>query len=112
MSSARNEIINKIPDNNLQNFKLTYKGIIQFFLSEIGFIIILSIILILVSIIPKYHSKKIFISKKVSNFEFNKDPIILIHTTDLHMSITKKERTDGSSIVFYHYANIILIYFY
>ena len=100
MSSARNEIINKIPDNNLQNFKLTYKGIIQFFLSEIGFIIILSIILILVSIIPKYHSKKIFISKKVSNFEFNKDPIILIHTTDLHMSITKKERTDGSSIVF------------
>ena len=68
MSSARNEIINKIPDNNLQNFKLTYKGIIQFFLSEIGFIIILSIILILVSIIPKYHSKKIFFFKESIKF--------------------------------------------
>ena len=61
MSSARNEITKNIPDNNLGSFKLTYKGIIQFFLSEIGFIIILSIILIFVSVIPKYHSKKKFL---------------------------------------------------
>ena len=32
------------------------------------------------------------------NFEFSEDPIILIHTTDLHISTSKREKIDGSSI--------------
>jgi len=99
MSLSGAEIIKKLPEQNLPTFKMTYIGIIQFFLSEFGFIIIMGLILILVSVIPQYHPSKIFTSKNIPDFEFNKDPIILIHTTDLHMSITRKARTDGSSIL-------------
>ena len=98
MSSVRNEFNQNIEDNNLSISKFPYKRIFQILLTEIGFIIILGIILLLVKFIPKYHSKKIFISKEVSNYEFNQDPIIFIHTTDLHMSINRQHRTDGSSI--------------
>ena len=85
-------------NNNLTLSKITCIGIIQFFLSEFGFIIVIGLIMILVNVIPRYHSKKTFTSKKISNFEFRKDPIIFIHITDLHISTTRKERTDGSSI--------------
>ena len=71
-------------------------NITQILLSEFGFILILGLILFLVYIIPQYHSKKIFTSKQ--KLDYNNDPIIFIHTTDFHMSINKKERTDGSSI--------------
>jgi hypothetical protein len=71
-------------------------NIIQILLSEFGFILILGFILFLVYIIPEYHSQKIFTSKQ--KLDYNNDPIIFIHTTDIHISINKKERTDGSSI--------------
>ena len=99
MSLSEAEIVRKMQEENLRTFKMTCRGIIQFFLSEFGFIIVIGLIMILVSVIPQYHPSKIFTSKNIPDFEFNKDPIILIHTTDLHMSITRKERTDGSSIL-------------
>ena len=86
MSLVKNEFVKNIEDNNLSIFKFPYKRVFQIFLTEIGFIIILGIILLLVKFIPKYNSKKIFISKKVSNYEFNQAPIIFIHITELHMS--------------------------
>ena len=76
---------------------------IQILLSEIGFILILALILLISYLIPKYHKGKIFTSKQYDDtikFNSNLDPIILIHTTDLHMSSKRKERTDGSSIFF------------
>ena len=85
-------------NNNLTFSKITCIGIIQFFVSEFGLIIVIGLILILVNVIPQYHSKKTFTSKNISDFVFSKDPIIFIHTTDLHISTTRKERTDGSSI--------------
>jgi len=88
----KNEGVNSYP---IQLY-LNYIGIIQVFLSEFGFIFILGFILFIAYIIPEYHSKKIFTSKK--GLEFNQDPIIFIHTTDIHISINRKERTDGSSI--------------
>ena len=99
MSLSEAEIVRKMQEENLRTFKMTCIGIIQFFLSEFGFIIVIGLIMILVSVIPQYHPSKIFTSKNIPDFEFNKDPIILIHTTDLHMSITRKARTDGSSIL-------------
>ena len=99
MSLSEAEIVRKMQEENLRTFKMTCIGIIQFFLSEFGFIIVIGLIMILVSIIPQYHPSKIFTSKNIPDFEFNKDPIILIHTTDLHMSITRKARTNGSSIL-------------
>ena len=85
-------------NNNLTLSKITCIGIIQFFISEFGFIFLMLFSLFLVYVIPEYHSKKVFTSKKIPNFTFTEDPIILIHTTDLHMSITDMHRTDGSSI--------------
>ena len=99
MSLSEAEIVRKMQEENLRTFKMTCIGIIQFFLSEFGLIIVIGLIMILVSVIPQYHPSKIFTSKNIPDFEFNKDPIILIHTTDLHMSITRKARTDGSSIL-------------
>ena len=91
-SRIKNEEINEYPIQ----FNLNCKGIIKVILSEFGFIILLGLILLIAKLIPKYHSSKIFTSKK--NLVFNQDPIILLHTTDIHISINKKQRTDGSSI--------------
>ena len=88
----KNEGVNSYPIQ----LHLNYIGIIQVLLSEFGFIFILGFILFIAYLIPEYHSKKIFTSKK--DLEFNHDPIIFIHTTDIHISINRKERTDGSSI--------------
>ena len=75
---------------------LNYKQTIQILLSELGFIFVLGLIIFFAYIIPENHSKKVFTSKEKTTFE--KDPIILLHTTDIHISIKKSERTDGSSI--------------
>ena len=78
--------------------KLTIPQIIQIFISEIGFIIVILFILLIVYLIPEYHPAKTIISKNISNFIFNQDPIIMIHTTDIHISSTRMQRTDSSSI--------------
>ena len=91
-SLIKNEELNA---NSIQIY-LNYIGIIQIFLSEFGFLFILGFILFIAYIIPEYHSKKIFTSKK--SLVFDRDPIIFIHSTDIHISINRKERTDGSTI--------------
>ena len=86
-------------DNNFFPIEIDWKGKIKFFISEFAFILIMAFSILLVAVIPEYHSKKVFTSKKNSNFGFTEDPIILIHMTDIHMSITDMHRTDGSSIL-------------
>lgn len=68
-------------------------------ISEFGFIFILGIIIFFLYIIPEYHSSKTFTSK-VTNRPFDPDyiPKIFIHTTDLHISLNRPHRLDGSSI--------------
>ena len=56
------------------------------------------LVLLIVYLIPEYHPAKIINSKNGTNFIFDQDPIIMIHTTDIHISTTRMERTDGSSI--------------
>ena len=72
---------------------------IYFFISELGFIFLLGIIILLLYVIPKYHSAKTSTSK-ISNelFDSNYNPIIFIHITDIHISKYKSQRLDGSSI--------------
>ena len=86
-------------DNNFFPIEIDWKGKIKFFISEFAFILIMAFSILLVAVIPEYHSKKVFTSKKNSNSGFTEDPIILIHMTDIHMSITDMQRTDGSSIL-------------
>ena len=100
MSSESTELIKKIQED-LAPIKINFIRKIQILVSELGFIILIAFILLLVNIIPQYHSKKTFTSKQIPDFQFNQDPIILIHTTDLHISTTRKERTDGSSVVLF-----------
>ena len=100
MSSESTELIKKIQED-LAPIKINFIRKIQILVSELGFIILIAFILLLVNIIPQYHSKKTFTSKQIPDFEFSQDPIILIHTTDLHISTTRKERTDGSSVVLF-----------
>ena len=95
----------KEPSSN-KNYKfasINIKTLIQILISEFGFFIILGLILLISFLIPKYHKAKTFISKKYDDsvkFNPNLDPIILIHTTDLHLSAKYDYRTDGSSIFF------------
>ena len=98
MSSESTELIKKFQED-LTPIKINFIKKLKIFISELGFIFLIVFILLIVNIIPEYHSKKTFTSKKVFDFEFSQDPIILIHTTDLHISSTRKERTDGSSII-------------
>ena len=86
-------------DNNFFPIEIDWKGKIKFFISEFAFILIMAFSILLVAVIPEYHSKKVFTSKKNYNSGFTEEPIILIHMTDIHMSITDMHRTDGSSIL-------------
>ena len=91
------------PDNTNQKHDLDSEEIncintIQILLSELGFIFLMFLTLLLLNIIPEYHKEKIFSSKNIENFEFTDDPIILIHTTDLHISTRNKEKIDGSTL--------------
>ena len=85
---------NHIEDIIQINFN--YKNKIQIIISELGFIFIFGIIILISYLIKDYHKKKIFTSKE--KIEFKEDPLILIHTTDLHFSTKRTHRTDGSSI--------------
>ena len=87
--------------NNLDNIlKDTNKvNIILFFISEFGFVSILGFILLLLYIIPQYHPAKVFTSKTQNQgFDSTYTPQIFIHTTDIHVSLSKPARLDGSSI--------------
>ena len=96
-SSESTELIKKFNEDLVQK-KINIPKIIQIFISEIGFIIVILLVLLIVYLIPEYHPAKIITSKNGKNFVFDKDPIIMIHTTDIHISTTRMERTDGSSI--------------
>ena len=85
-----NQKIAKIKNNNIY---------ILFFITEFGLIFILGIIVLFLYIIPEYHSVKIFTSKKANTpFDPNYIPKIFIHTTDIHITLNRPHRLDGSSI--------------
>ena len=46
--------------------------------------------------ISKCHPKKIFTSKTIKNFNPNEIPKIFLHISDMHISNTRSEKTDGS----------------
>ena len=85
-------------NEDIEKKKLNIPQIIQIFISEIGFIILILFILLIVYLTPEYHPAKTIVSKNIPNFDFNQDPIIMIHTTDIHISSTRMKRTDSSSI--------------
>ena len=102
MNQIDDSIVNSVIHTNTEEVFQYQKNnncfrIIQILLSEFGFIFLLLIIFFISYLIPQYHSPKIFTSK--NNLEFTQDPIILIHTTDLHISVNKEERTDGSTLL-------------
>ena len=73
---------------------------IEFFISEFGFMIPFVLIIIILSLNPDYHSEKIFTSK-ISNqiFNSNYNPKIFIHVTDIHCTLIKSQRLDGSTVL-------------
>ena len=73
--------------------------IISFFLSEFGFVFILGFILLLLFIIPQYHSAKVFTSKTQNQgFDSTYTPKIFIHTTDIHITLNRPKKLDGTFI--------------
>jgi len=89
--------------NNLDHIlKVNNKvNIILFFISEFGFIFILVFILLLLLLIPQYHPAKVFKSKTQNQgFDSEYIPQIFIHTTDIHVTLNKPQKVDGSSIFF------------
>lgn len=73
--------------------------IISFFLSEFGFVFILGFILLLLFIIPQYHSAKVFTSKTQNQgFDSAYTPKIFIHTTDIHITLNRPKKLDGTFI--------------
>ena len=96
-SSESTELLKKFIED-VEKKKINIPQIIQIFISEIGFIIVILLILLIVYLTPEYHPAKTITSKKIENFAFNQDPIIMIHITDIHISSTRMQRTDSSSI--------------
>ena len=88
-------ITNTESDFQFQNSNNCIKTV-QIFITEFGFLFLILLIFLISYLIPEYHSPKIFESKQ--NLEFNHDPIILVHTTDLHISIKREGRTDSSTL--------------
>ena len=72
---------------------------IYFFISEFGFIFILGLILLILYLLPQYHSAKTFTSKKSNAlFDIDYTPKIFIHITDIHISVSSDKKLDGSLI--------------
>ena len=76
-TSESTELIKNFNEDIVPN-KINIPKIIQIFISEIGFIIIILFILLIVYLIPEYHPAKTITSKNIPNFIFNQDPIIMI----------------------------------
>lgn len=72
--------------------------IIPFFISEYGFFLTLLIIFYVSTFIQKYHSPKIFISKKAKSFNSDYTPEIFLHISDIHLTNNNPLRLDGSLI--------------
>ena len=71
--------------------------IFPFFISEFGLFSIIFFINIIFFIVPKYHSAKIFNSKKSpSPFNAKSIPKILLHMTDIHVSHRNPSKTNDS----------------
>ena len=88
-------IENKVDFNkNKKSFKK--KNIYLFLLSEYGFSAIIILSIIISKYIPKYHKPKLFNSKNIKRFNSSEAPIIFLHLTDLHLSKTRPEKSDGS----------------
>lgn len=88
-------IIDIIEKNNNQTNKV---HTIYFFLSELSLFFIFGLFLLILYLIPQYHSAKTFTSKDSIIFNSNYIPKIFIHTTDIHISSKKQNLVDGSSI--------------
>ena len=79
MASSESSVDVRKTEEDFPLTKIGYRMKIQVILSELGFIILMGFTLLLIYVIPQYHSERIFTSKNKSNFEFNNDPIILLH---------------------------------
>ena len=99
--SAKNKI-DFLNDNEKQenskykNNSFPKKNIFLFLFTEFSFFISLYLLIRLSMYIPKYHPKKIFTSKTIKNFNPNEIPKIFLHISDMHISNTRSEKTDGS----------------
>ena len=83
-------------NNNKKSFN--EKNIYLFFLSEYGFFILFFLIIIIFKYIPEYHPPKIFSSKNSKGFNFDEEPKVFLHLTDIHLSKTRPSKSDGSLI--------------
>ena len=88
-------IENKV-DFNKNKKSFEKKNIYLFLLSEYGFSVIIILSIIISKYIPKYHKPKLFNSKTIKSFNSSEAPIIFLHITDLHLSKTRPEKSDGS----------------
>ena len=74
-------------------------NIILFFITELGFLIIYLIIILIFFVTPQYHSAKTFTSKNsTKSFNSSYIPKIFIHLTDIHITLNIPQRLDGSNI--------------
>ena len=72
---------------------------IYFLISEFGLIFVLGFILLIIYLSPQYHPAKTFTSKNSNKiFDSNYIPKIFIHTTDIHITLNKPTKLDGSQI--------------
>ena len=75
ISSESTELLKKFIED-VEKKKINIPQIIQIFISEIGFIILILFILLIVYLTPEYHPAKTITSKNDPNFNFNQDPIM------------------------------------
>ena len=88
-----------VKDNDeLYNLIDTKPKSIFFFISEIGFLLLLSIPIFIFFFIPQYHSQVQITSKNITNFLYNSPPKILFHLSDIHVSHNVLLRQTGSFI--------------
>ena len=103
LSSANNKIdfLNNVEikdDYNKKKKFITDKNIILFLISEFGFFIFLFSSIYLFKYIPKYHQSKTFTSRNIKEFNSTSEPLIFLHLTDIHLSKTRPDKTDGALI--------------
>ena len=101
LSSANNKIdfLNNVEikdDYNKKKKFITDKNIILFLISEFGFFIFLFSSIYLFKYIPKYHQSKTFTSRNIKEFNSTSEPLIFLHLTDIHLSKTRPDKTDGA----------------
>ena len=94
-------------EDSIKYIQQSYKiKLLAFFISEYGFILIIIFLLLIFLCFPKYHKPKTFISKKSNIFNSHYVPKIFLHLTDLHITLNRPNKLDGSLI----FLNSILKY--